>query len=134
MAIKTMNRIKSIIFTLLTASAFICGSLLCSLHGKCLHDQSQGSLGLFCTGVISIVIGLLITNLLIQSAHPDISFKHRLVSSACPSLLCFMGSNLIVLKPFIQESPVFSAENLSFYFGVYLILFGVSFLHFLLKD
>jgi len=129
-----MNRIKSIIFTLLLASAFIYGSFLCSLHGKCLHDLSQGSLGLFCTGFIIIVIGLIITSLLIKSAHPDVSFHHRLVSSACTSLLFFMGTNLISIKPFIPKSPVFSTENLSFYFGVYLVIFGVSFLHFLLKD
>jgi uncharacterized membrane protein HdeD (DUF308 family) len=49
-------------------------------------------------------------------------------------LLLFMGTHLISLKPFMPEAPAFSAENLSFYFGVYLVIFGVAFIHFLLKE
>ncbi len=129
-----MNRIKSYIFTILISAAFIYGSLLCSRHSKCLHDLSQGSLGLFFIGVAFIISGFIVINLLIKLAHPDITSLHRTVSSACAPLLLFMGTNLISLKPFIPEAPAFSAENISFYFGVYLVIFGVAFIHFLLKE
>ncbi len=129
-----MNRLKSYIFTILIAAAFIYGSLLCSLHGKCLYDLSQGSLGLFCIGMALIISGFIVINLLIELAHPDITSLHRTVSSASAPLLLFMGTNLITLKPFIPEALAFSAENMSFYFGVYLLIFGVAFIHFLLKE
>lgn len=129
-----MKRIKSYIFTILTAAAFIYGSLLCSLHGKSLHNVSQGSLGLFCIGMAFIIAGFIIINLLIELAHPDITSLHRTVSSAGALLLLFMGTNLLSSKPFIPEAPAFSAGNLSFYFGVYLVVFGVAFIHFLLKE
>jgi uncharacterized protein YhhL (DUF1145 family) len=129
-----MKQIKSYIFTVLTSAAFIYGSFLCSLHGKYLHNHSQGSLGLFCIGMAFIISGFIVINLLIELAHPDITSLHRTVSSAGAPLLLFMGTNLIILKPFMPETPAFSAENLSFYFGVYLIIFGVAFIHFLLKE
>jgi hypothetical protein len=129
-----MKRIKSYILTILAAAAFIYGSLLCSLHGQCLHNSAQGSLGLFCIGVVIIISGLIVINILIELAHPDITPLHRIVSSAGTPLLLFMGTHLITLKPFIPEAPAFSAGNLGFYFGLYLIIFGVAFLHFLLKE
>jgi len=112
----------------------IYGSLLCTLHVKGLYDLSQDSLGLFCIGLALIISGLIVINLLIKSAHPDMTPLHRLVSSACAPLLLFMGTNLIEIKPFLSDASAFSAENLAFYFGVYLVIFGVAFLHFLLKD
>lgn len=129
-----MKRIKSYIFTILTAIAVIYGSILCSVHGKVLHNLSQGSLGLFCIGMALIISGFILLNLLIELAHPDITSLHRTVSSAGALLLLFMGTNLISSKPFIPEAPAFSAENISFYFGVYLVVFGVAFIHFLLKE
>jgi len=81
-----------------------------------------------------IISGLIVINLLIKSAHPDMTALHRLVSSACAPLLLFMGTNLITIKPFTATATAYSAENMSFYFGVYLVIFGVAFLHFLLKD
>jgi len=129
-----MQRIRSYIFTILTAAAFIYGTLLCTFHGECLYDLSQDSLGLFCIGLALIISGFIVINLLIKSAHPDMTSLHRHVSSACAPLLLFMGTNLIVLKPFISEASAFSPENLAFYFGVYLVIFGVAFLHFLLKE
>ncbi|MDA3895742.1 MAG: hypothetical protein PF482_06320 [Desulfobacteraceae bacterium] len=129
-----MNRIKSYFFTILTAAAFIYGSLLCTIHGKCQHGLSQESLVLFCSGLALIISGFILINLLIKWSHPEIASFHRVVSSACAPLLLFMGTNLITVKPFIPEAPPFSTENISFYFGVYLVIFGVAFLHFLLKD
>ena len=128
-----MNRIKSYILTIPIAAAFIYGSFLCTLHGKCLHDLSKGSAFLFCTGLTIIITGFIVTNLLIKSAHQDLTFLQRIAFSACIPLLIFMGTNLVAVKPFVQGCPVFSADNTAFYFGVYLVIFGVSFLHFLLK-
>ncbi len=129
-----MKRIKSYFFTILAAAAFIYGSWLCTLHGNCLHDPSQGSLELFGTGLALILSGLIVINLLIKSSHPEITFRHRLVSSAGAPLLLFMGTNIVAVKPLMHVNSVFSADNLAFYFGVYLLVFGVAFLHFLLKE
>ncbi len=128
-----MNLIKSYIFTILTSAAFIYGSFLCALYGKCLQDLSKGSLLLFCTGFIIIAIGFLVINLLIKSTHPYSTVLHRIAFSACIPLLIFMGTNLIILKPSMHKFNIFHANDMSFFFGVYLVIFGVSFLHFLIK-
>jgi len=124
---------KNYIYTIFSAAAFIYGSFLCVHHKKCLYDPSQGSGLLLFTGFVIIMSNYAFINRLIKFTHPESTFSQRLALSICIFILIFMGSNLIVLKPFMQEYPVFSTENMAFFFGVYLVIFGVSFLHFLLQ-
>ena len=129
-----MNRINSYIYTIFSAAAFIYGSLLCARHKECLYDPSQGSVLLLFIGLAIIISNYAVINLLIKFNQPESTFFQRLVLSVCIFLLIFIGSNLIVLKPFIQGYPVFFSGNMAFFFGVYLVIFGVSFLHYLLKN
>ncbi|MBC2715844.1 MAG: hypothetical protein HF978_11100 [Desulfobacteraceae bacterium] len=129
-----MNRIKIYIYTILTSAAFIYGSFLCTRHGEYLHDLSKGSLVLFYTGFTVIITGFIVINRLMKSTHQDSTFLQRITFSVCITLLIFMGTHLIALKPYTHGYHIFSTGNMAFYFGVYLVLFGVSFLHFLLKN
>lgn len=128
-----MKRIKTYTITILISVAFIFGSYLCALHGKCLHDVAAGSLLHFISGIVIILMNFIAVNLLIKSAHPDSGVLHRMAFSACVPLLIFLGTRLIVLKPFIWEYTIFSPDNLAFFFGIYLVGFSVSLLHFLIK-
>ena len=128
-----MNRIKHLIFTIVPAAALIYGSFLCSRHGQCLQDLSEGSLFLFLIGIAIMLISFIGTCLLIKSAHPESTLLHATAFSACIAALIYSGIHLITASPFSNRLFVLPAETATLFFSLYLILFGISLIYFLIK-